>query len=159
MRSSIQGRIQAARRRNEATYIIEPIGVWGQETRGETPHRDPHRPPDLGSQLPNLDPGIRSDKSWSRRGEAEGGGAAEDCCKGTEQPEGAARLDRADLRRGRLRGARGCFSVRFPPSRRGLRSVTSLYIHTRRRWGSIGSRGTSADRGRQGGATVRDLKG
>ena len=34
-----------------------------------------------------------------RRGEAEGDGADGDRCKGTEQPEGAARLDRVDLRR------------------------------------------------------------
>ena len=41
----------------------------------------------------------RSDKAWSQRGEAEGEGATEDCCKGKEQPEGASRLDRADLHR------------------------------------------------------------
>jgi hypothetical protein len=40
-----------------------------------------------------------------------------------------------------------------------LDSFTQLYSHTRRRWGSIGSRGTSADRDCRGGAIVRNSKG
>ena len=65
----------------------------------------PHQPPDHGSQLPNPDPGTRSDKSWSRRAESEGEEATEDWCKGTEQPEGATRPYRADLRRRGTPGA------------------------------------------------------
>ncbi len=45
------------------------------------------------------------------------------------------------------------FHLRFPSSRRGLRSFTSLYSHTHRMWGNIGSRGTAADRGRRGGGS------
>jgi len=39
--------------------------------------------------------------------------------------------------------------MRFPSSRRGLQSFTSLHIQTHRKCGSIGSRGTAADRGRR----------
>ncbi len=65
------------------------------------------------------------------------------------------RLDRGDFAAVRLRGE--CeeleedFHLRFPSLRRGLRSFTSLYSHTHRRWGSIDSRGTTADRARRGG--------
>ena len=53
----------------------------------------------------------------------------------------------------------GSSHLRFLSLRIGLRSFTPLYIHTHRRWGSIGNRGTSADRGRRGGAAVRDPRG
>jgi hypothetical protein len=53
----------------------------------------------------------------------------------------------------------GGFPQRFPPSRSGSRSDTSFYSHTHRRWGSIGSRGTAADRGHPGGGVaVRDFR-
>jgi hypothetical protein len=52
----------------------------------------------------------------------------------------------------------GGFPQRFPPSRSGSRSDTSFYSHTHRRWGSIGSRGTAADRGHPGGVAVRDFR-
>ena len=52
----------------------------------------------------------------------------------------------------------GGFSQRFPSSRSGSRSDTSFYSHTHRRWGSIGSRGTAADRGHPGGVAVRDFR-
>ncbi len=73
------------------------------------------------------------------------------------------RPDRGDF--GAVRPKGGCeeleggFHLRFPSSRRGLRSFTYLYNHTHRKWGTIGSRGTTADRGRRGGATVRDPRG
>jgi len=56
---------------------------------------------------------------------------------------------------GRLRNARGGSSLRFFPSRRGPRSYTSFYSHIHNKWGSIGSRGTTADRGRRGGSQSR----
>ncbi len=49
----------------------------------------------------------------------------------------------------------GGFPLRFSSSRRGLRSFTSLHIHTHRMWGSIGSRGKAADRGLRGGGGNR----
>jgi hypothetical protein len=76
------------------------------------------------------------------------------------------RSDRGDFAAVHPRG--GCeelergFHLRFHPSSRGLlyiRSFTSLYSHTHRMWGNIGSSGTAADRGRQRGATIRDLRG
>jgi hypothetical protein len=76
-----------------------------------------------------------------------------------EQPEDDAREDLVDLRRrrtqGRLRGAKGVFSQRFPPSRGGLRPFASQRSHRT----SIGSRGIAADCDRQGGAVTRDLQG
>jgi len=98
--------------------------------------------------------------------------------KWTEQPkidangrskrgEDTARSDRVDLRRrgtqGRLRSAEGDFFLRFPPSRRGLRSFTPLYNHTHRP-PQVGQhrrprhrRGSSPPGGR--GASARDSKG
>jgi len=43
----------------------------------------------------------------------------------------------------------GRFFLRFPPSRRGIWSFTSLYNNIHRMWGSIGNRGTTADRDRR----------
>ncbi len=89
--------------------------------------------------------------------------------RGDEEPKGTEharrnlqRSDRNDFVAVRPMGdceelERG-FHLRFPSSRRGLQSFTYLYSHTHRRWGSIGSRGTAADRGRRG-AAVRDPKG
>ena len=65
----------------------------------------------------------------------------------------------ADAPQGRLRDAEERFSQRFPSSRRGLRSFTPFLSHTNRRWGSIGSRGTAADHGRQGGLPHGFLRG
>ena len=56
-----------------------------------------------------------------------------------------------DAPQGRLRNAEEGFPQRFPSSRRGLRSFTPFCTHTHRRWGSIDSRGTAADRGRRNG--------
>ena len=64
-----------------------------------------------------------------------------------------------DAPHGRLRDEKEGFYLRFPSSRRGPRSFTPSHSHTHRRWGSIGSRGTAADRGRRGGVAVRDSKG
>jgi hypothetical protein len=52
---------------------------------------------------------------------------------------------------GRLRGAKGGFPQRFPPSRRGPRSFTSFRNHTHHKWGSIVGRGKTVDRDRPGG--------
>jgi len=90
--------------------------------------------------------------------------------KGTEQlkitargrnirGEDTAMSDRVDLRRRgtqrRVRSVERGFFLRFPPSRRELRSFIPLYNHAHRMWGNIGSRGTAADSasGRGGGRT------
>ena len=54
-----------------------------------------------------------------------------------------------DAPQGRLRDEEEGFYLRFPSSCRGPRSFTPSHSHTHRRWGSIGSRGTAADRGRR----------
>ena len=64
-----------------------------------------------------------------------------------------------DAPQGQLRDEEEGFYLRFPSSRRGLRSFTPSLSHTHRKWGSIGNRGTTADRGRQGGVAIRDTKG
>jgi hypothetical protein len=51
-----------------------------------------------------------------------------------------------------LRGAARVFFLAVSPSRGGLWSSTSPRMHTHRRWGGIGGRGTTADRGRRGGS-------
>ncbi len=64
-----------------------------------------------------------------------------------------------DAPHGRLRDEDKSFYLRFPSSRRGLRSFTPSLSHTHRKWGIIGSRGTAADRGRQGGLPYGILRG
>jgi len=56
-----------------------------------------------------------------------------------------------DAPQGCLRNAEEGFPHRFSSSRRGLRSFTPFCTHTHRRWGSIDSHGTAADRGRRKG--------
>jgi hypothetical protein len=69
------------------------------------------------------------------------------------------RSDRGDFAAVRPRGGceelEGDFHLEFSSSRRGLRSFTSLYSHTHRMWGNIGSNGTTADCGRRGGGRTR----
>jgi hypothetical protein len=136
-------------------------GGYG-DVMGQAECRQP-KPTDSRIMAPKLRilyPGTRSGKSRSGRGEAEGDGVIRERCKGTEQPERLqckiALISAAEEPHGRLKSAEGFLSQRFPPSCRGLRSFTSLCRHTHRRWGSIGNRGTTADRDRRGGAVVRD---
>jgi len=62
----------------------------------------------------------------------------------------------ADAPQGRLQNAEEGFPQRFPSSRREFWSFTPFFTHTHRRWGSIGSRGVTADRDRRVGTVVRD---
>ncbi len=91
-------------------------------------------------------------------------GRGEERPKGTEHLEtlqgdgatgGAAMQDRVNLRRrcnlGATKECKRVSFLRFPPSRRGLRSFTSLCSHTHGKWGNIDSRGTTADRDCRGG--------
>ena len=64
-----------------------------------------------------------------------------------------------DAPHGRLRDEEEGFYLRFPSSRRGLRSFTPSLSHTHRKWDIIGSRGTTADRDRHVGVTIRDSTG
>ena len=87
--------------------------VWKHE---QPAHRTLATPTDNRIFAPQLripDPGTHSDKSRSRRGEAEGGGAVEDRCKGTEQPEGLqgqiASIFAAEAPQGRMRSAKWGF--------------------------------------------------
>ena len=64
-----------------------------------------------------------------------------------------------DAPQGRLRDEEEGFCLRFPSSRRGLRSFTPSLSHTHRRWGSIDNRRLAADRGRRGGLPYGILRG
>jgi hypothetical protein len=86
--------------------------------------------------------------------------------RGDEEPKGTEearrnmqRSDRGDFVAVRPRGAceelEGGFHLRFPSSRRGLRSFTSIYTHTHRSWGSIGSRNTTKIGAAGGGSRTR----
>ena len=95
-------RLQQASRRQSPPV---PRGVWGQE---QSPYGGQRPPPDRRSRLsaPSPDPGYRIREVETRRGEAEGDGAAEDRCKGTEQAwRITARSYRVDLRRRGTSGA------------------------------------------------------
>ena len=99
-------------------------------------------------------------------------GRGDEDLKGTEQLEIAPRgrssrralqsqivsIFAAVTPRGRMQNVGGGFSLRIFPSRRGPRSYTSFYSHIHRRWGSIGSRGTTVELGRKGAAN-HDRKG
>ena len=60
-------------------------------------------------------------------------------------------MDLSGAPQGRLPGAGEGFSLRFPSSSIGTYFLNTFYNHTHRMWGSIESRGTTADRGRRKG--------
>jgi hypothetical protein len=97
--------------RGEAATSIttsEPSRTEGGLGTGTVSVRRPATPPDRRSRLsaPSPDPGYRIREVETRRGEAEGDGAAEDRCKGTEQAwRITARSYRVDLRRRGTSGA------------------------------------------------------
>ena len=87
-RSLAHGRFLSARTRYEAVQFPDPRGVWGQVVPGGSPVIDPHRQPDPSSKATNSCPGTRGDKTWSRRGEAEGDGAARVAARGRSSRSG-----------------------------------------------------------------------
>jgi len=72
-------------------------GVWGHDRLASGRPKTPivRR---LGLSTPSPDPRYRIRQVKTRRGEAEGKGAARDRSKGTEQPGGDAKPYRVDLR-------------------------------------------------------------
>ena len=58
-----------------------------------------------------------------------------------------------------LRGATRGFFLAVSPSRGGLQSSTYPRMHTHRRWGGIGGRGTAADQGLRGGSRFAIITG
>ena len=81
-------RLAPCSRGEAATSITasEPSRTEGGLGTGTVSVRRPATPPDRRSRLsaPSPDPGYRIREVETRRGEAEGDGAAEDRCKGTE---------------------------------------------------------------------------
>ena len=138
-----------------AQELYRTVGVWGQEAARPSRHRDPQRPMILRLSAPSPDlvyPGFQvKDAAWRvRQGKRS---------SRRELQEKISSIFADDEPHGRHRDEEEGFYLRFPSSRRGLRSFKPSLSHTNRRWGSIGSRGTAADRGRQGGVAIRDTKG
>ncbi len=147
MRPALRGRGRGCNKASWRRSSTVPSGVWGQEAAKPSRHRDPQRPTILRLSAPSPGSGspgfqvkdaacrVRQGKRRSRRA--------------MQGKISSIFVD--DAPQGRLRDEEERFYLRFPSSRRGLRSFTSSLSHTHRKWGSIGNRGTSADRGRQGG--------
>jgi hypothetical protein len=135
-------------------------GVWGHEAaRQDGSTAIPTNNRIVAPHLGNLDLGTPNTKTRLRRGETEGDAAV----YGSLQGDGAARgRCKAILHRRLRRRMSDCkileeiFFLRYSPSRRGLRSFTSIYSQIHRRWGSIENHSTTAVRDRRGGAVVLD---
>ena len=109
---------------------------------------------DLKLRIP--DPGTRSDKSWSLRGEAGGDNAtSNNDARGRSSRSGykvgSRRSSVAVLPKGGCQEQARVFFRRFPSSSIGIYFLHAFYSHTHRMWGSIDNRGTTADRGRRKG--------
>ncbi len=126
---------------------------YGDRRSGASP---PSTPTDIRTRLQSslsltLGPGTISLVAAKRS--RRDGACAENNCK----------EDCEDLRhrrpQGRLQVASEGFSPSgFPPSRSGHCPIC-IYSHTHCRWGLIGGRGSTADRGRRGGSLSQSLGG